>query len=123
MMCLQASEVVRRAARLERDAFQATNFARPERRSCREGRGRSIRIDIVVLPDAAEPPPGTELAPARRPVNRRQREQEVQRHPLIRKAAELFDTEIVTILDVVRTEEGNEPATEGFPAEVPPAAS
>jgi DNA polymerase-3 subunit gamma/tau len=85
--------------------------------------GRNIRIDIVVLPEAAEPPPGTELAPARRPVNRRQREQEVQRHPLIRKAAELFDTEIVTILDVVRTEEGNEPATEGFPAEVPPAAS
>jgi hypothetical protein len=70
----------------------------------------------LVLPDAAEPPPGTEVAPARRPVNRRQREQEVQRHPLIRKAAELFDTEIVTILDAVRTEEGSEAPTEAPPA-------
>ena len=78
--------------------------------------GRNIRIDIAVLPDAPEPPPGTEVAPARRPMNRRQREQEVQRHPLIRKAAELFDTEIVTILDAVRTEEGSE-----APAEAPPA--
>ena len=80
--------------------------------------GRNIRIDIVVLPDLEVPPAGTEVALARRTVNRRQREQEVQRHPLIRKAAELFDTEIVTILDVARTEEGTEP-----PVEVPPAAS
>jgi DNA polymerase III subunit gamma/tau len=78
--------------------------------------GRTIRIDIVVLPDSAEPPPGTEVAPARRVVNRRQREQEVQRHPLIRKASELFDTEIVTILDVVKIDEGSEAPTEAPPA-------
>jgi DNA polymerase-3 subunit gamma/tau len=78
--------------------------------------GRNIRIDIVVLPDAGGPSPGTEVASVRRPANRRQREQELQRHPLIRRATELFDTEIITILDVPKTEEAGETASE-----VPPA--
>ena len=82
--------------------------------------GRQIRIDIVVLPEAVGAAVGTEVAPARRPANRRQREQEVQRHPLIRKATELFDTEIVTILDTPRTEE-TEPLAEPAAAETPPA--
>jgi DNA polymerase-3 subunit gamma/tau len=82
--------------------------------------GRQIRIDIAVLPDANGGVPGTEVAPARRPVNRRQREQEVQRHPLIRKATELFDTEIVTILDAPRTDE-TEPLAEPAAGETPPA--
>jgi hypothetical protein len=77
--------------------------------------GRNIRIDIVVLPDDGKSEAGTEVAPARRPTNRRQREQELQRHPLIRKATELFDTEIITILDVTKTEE-IEPAPETPPA-------
>ena len=82
--------------------------------------GRQIRIDIAVLPDPAGTAVGTEVAPARRPVNRRQREQEVQRHPLIRKATELFDTEILTILDVPKTEDTGTLA-EPTVAEAPPA--
>ena len=56
---------------------------------------------------------GTEVALPQRTGNRRKREQEVQRHPLVRKASELFDTEIVTILDLPKDEEGGEPAGEG----------
>jgi hypothetical protein len=83
--------------------------------------GRQIRIDIAVLPDANGGVAGTEVAPTRRPVNRRQREQEVHRHPLIRKATELFDTEIVTILDAPRSDDTSEPLAEPAPAEAPPA--
>jgi hypothetical protein len=43
-----------------------------------------------------------------RPVNRRQRQQELQRHPLIRKAAELFDTEIVAMHDAPAVDESSE---------------
>jgi DNA polymerase-3 subunit gamma/tau len=81
--------------------------------------GRQIRIDIAVLPEAVGAAAGTEVAPARRPVNRRQREQEVQRHPLIRKATELFDTEIVTILDAPRSED-SELLPEPAAGETPP---
>jgi DNA polymerase III subunit gamma/tau len=64
--------------------------------------GRNIRIDFVTLPDESVTAGTTAAAtagPAKPPVNRRQRQQELMRHPLIRKAAELFDTEIIAVLD------------------------
>ena len=64
--------------------------------------GRNIRIDFALVQEesaapAPEPP---------RPINRRQRQQELMRHPLIRKAAELFDTEIVAVLEPPPAESG-----------------
>jgi DNA polymerase-3 subunit gamma/tau len=85
---------------------------RPERRLKLEQifsriAGQTFRIDFATLPDDA-----TQASPADRPaakptVNRRQRQQEVMRHPLIRKAAELFDTEIVVVVDPPTAEEGD----------------
>jgi DNA polymerase-3 subunit gamma/tau len=62
--------------------------------------GQNVRIDFVTLPDEPTQASSTESRPAARsPVNRRQRQQEVLRNPLIRKASELFDTEIIAMLD------------------------
>lgn len=61
--------------------------------------GRTVRIDFATLPDDPNQPSAADRPPAKSPVNRRQRQQEVMRHPLIRKAAELFDTEIIALLD------------------------
>jgi len=80
--------------------------------------GRDIRIDFAVLADESQvtvPQPLT----TRPPVNRRQRQAEMQRHPLVRQAVELFDAEIVTIVDPIVAEAevsdqpiSNEPATD-----------
>ena len=86
---------------------------RPERRQKLEQTfsriaGRNIRIDFATLPDES---PGALPAdrPAAKPaVNRRQRQQELMRHPLVRKAAELFDTEIIGVLDSPAADEGGE---------------
>jgi DNA polymerase-3 subunit gamma/tau len=60
--------------------------------------GRRFRIDFVTLLDGStRDEPAT--APARPTANRRQKQQEVMRHPLIRKASELFDTEVIAMLD------------------------
>jgi DNA polymerase-3 subunit gamma/tau len=70
--------------------------------------GRKMRIDFAVSdggPEAAAGEPETTLA---RPVSRRQRQQELQRNPLIRKASELFDTEIIGTLDAPRSEDSGE---------------
>jgi hypothetical protein len=101
----------RLAVRFRKAYTQALQFCeRPESRQKLEQTlsrltGRNIRIDFSVLPD--EPTAsGTAVAPPPRPgVNRRQRQQEVLRHPLIRRANELFDTEILTILDAPAIEE------------------
>jgi DNA polymerase-3 subunit gamma/tau len=62
--------------------------------------GQNVRIDFVTLPDDPAQALSTESRPAARPpINRRQRQQEVLRNPLIRKASELFDTEIIAMLD------------------------
>jgi DNA polymerase III subunit gamma/tau len=90
---------------------------RPERRQKLELTlsriaGRNIRLDFATLPDDS-PAPGTAGPPAPRPpVNRRQRQQELMRHPLIRKAAELFDTEIIAMLDAPAAEESAETRSE-----------
>jgi hypothetical protein len=68
--------------------------------------GRNLRIDFALLPDELADEPSVRERTARPPVNRRQRQQEMMRHPLIRKASELFDTEIVTILEPAPAEEG-----------------
>src|SRR4030095_2070104 len=77
---------------------------RPERRQKLEQTfsrlaGRNIRIDFATLPDEPEEVGSAADQPAAAAVNRRQRRQEMQRHPLIRKAREWFDTEIVGIFD------------------------
>jgi DNA polymerase-3 subunit gamma/tau len=61
--------------------------------------GQNVRIDFVMLPDEPAEALPTERPAAKPPVNRRQRQQEVMRNPLIRKASELFDTEIIAMLD------------------------
>jgi len=71
--------------------------------------GRNIRIDFVTLPDESTAAAST-AGPQKPPVNRRQRQQELMRHPLIRKAAELFDTEIIAVLDSPAGEEGGDAA-------------
>src|SRR5438034_8974483 len=59
--------------------------------------GRNIRIDFATLPDESTAA-ATADRPQKSPVNRRQRQQELMRHPLVRRAAELFDTEIIAVL-------------------------
>jgi DNA polymerase-3 subunit gamma/tau len=69
--------------------------------------GRNIRIDFAVLPDEPVGPAADPPKPAARPATSgRQRRQELTRHPLIRKASELFDTEITLVLDPPAAEEG-----------------
>jgi hypothetical protein len=67
--------------------------------------GRNIRLDFAVLPDESTGSIGAESPSPRPQINRRQRQSELQRHPLIRKASELFDTEIITVLDAPTLEE------------------
>jgi DNA polymerase III subunit gamma/tau len=83
---------------------------RPERRQKLEQTfsrlaGRNIRIDFATLPDESSVAAAGERSAAKPPVNRRQRQQELMRHPLIRKANELFDTEIIAVLDAPSAEE------------------
>jgi DNA polymerase-3 subunit gamma/tau len=72
--------------------------------------GRGLRLEFALLADEASPAAVVERA-ANRPVNRRQRQQEVLRHPLIRRAAELFDTELIDLLDPPPSEETSDQAT------------
>lgn len=73
--------------------------------------GRNLRIDFALLQDESPDAPAPEK-PAKPPVNRRQRQQELMRHPLIRKASELFDTEIVGVLEPPPAEEAAPGASE-----------
>jgi DNA polymerase-3 subunit gamma/tau len=70
--------------------------------------GRTMRIDFAMLEGGPQEAGGGAEAPAAKPINRRQRQQELQRHPLIRKASELFDTEIIGMLDAPRSENNGE---------------
>ncbi len=94
----------RLVVRFRKDYTQALQFCeRPDKRQRLEQTlsriaGRNLRLDFALVQDesadSSSPP-----QPAKPPVNRRQRQQELMRHPLIRKASELFDTEIVTVLE------------------------
>jgi len=86
---------------------------RPERRQKLEQTlskiaGRNIRLDFATLPDESPAAASVERPAAKSPVNRRQRQQELLRNPLIRKAAELFDTEIIAVIDAPAGEEGGQ---------------
>jgi hypothetical protein len=62
-----------------------------------------------VLPDEPSAAAIEASKPAAKPAtSARQRRQELNRHPLIRKASELFDTEITLVLDPPAAEEGGE---------------
>jgi DNA polymerase-3 subunit gamma/tau len=83
---------------------------RPERRQKLEQTfsriaGQTFRIDFATLHDEVAQATPADRPVAKPPANRRQRQQEVMRHPLIRKAAELFDTEIVAVVDPPATDE------------------
>lgn len=71
-----------------------------------------MRIDFAVLADESQVSAAQEVA-VRPMVSRRQRQVEMQRHPLVRQAVELFDAEIVTIVDpvVVEPEASDHPTT------------
>ena len=70
---------------------------------------REIRIDFATLPDANADT--TAERPSKPPANRRLRQQELMRHPLVRKAAELFDTEIIAVLDAPPSDESQSTET------------
>jgi hypothetical protein len=94
----------RLVVQFRKDYTTAKEFCeRPEKRSRLEQTlsrlaGREMRLDFVFLPDDAQSAVRQQVA-ARPTVNRRQRQAEMQRHPLVRQAVEMFDAEIVTIVD------------------------
>jgi DNA polymerase III subunit gamma/tau len=63
--------------------------------------GRAVRLEFVTIPD----PPAAATQP-QRPVqtvqNRRRRMREAERNPLIGRAIELFDAEIIDVIEPVR---------------------
>jgi DNA polymerase-3 subunit gamma/tau len=68
--------------------------------------GKNIRIDFALLPEEPSVSAAEAPKPAARPaLGMRQRRQELNRHPLIRKASELFDTEITLVLEPPTGEE------------------
>jgi DNA polymerase-3 subunit gamma/tau len=76
---------------------------RPDKRSRLEQTlaqlaGRRLRLDFVLLEGDSQPQATTQVAP-RPPASRRQRQAEVQRHPLVRAAMEMFDGEVVQVID------------------------
>ena len=92
-----------------KDYTTAKEFCeRPEKRTRLEQTlsrltGRDIRIDFDVLTEESQVTAPQQVA-TRPPVNRRQRQAEMLRHPLVRQAVEMFDAEIVTIVDPVVSE-------------------
>ena len=99
----------RLVVRFRKDYTTAKEFCeRPDKRTRLEQTlsrlaGRDMRIDLVVLADESQVSAPQKVA-SPSPVNRRQRQAEMQRHPLVRQAVELFDAEIVTIVDPVPVE-------------------
>jgi DNA polymerase III subunit gamma/tau len=82
---------------------------RPERRSRLELvmsrlTGRTVRIDFALSADEPQHNATQQVAP-RPQASRRQRQAELQRHPLVRQAVEMFDAEIVNVVDPPPTEE------------------
>jgi DNA polymerase-3 subunit gamma/tau len=82
---------------------------RPERRSRLELvmsrlTGRTVRIDFALSADEPQHNAIQQVAP-RPQASRRQRQAELQRHPLVRQAVEMFDAEIVNVVEPPPTEE------------------
>jgi DNA polymerase-3 subunit gamma/tau len=94
---------------------------RPEKRSRLEQvmsriTWRDVRIDFAVLPEDSQAVATQQVAP-RPAVNRRKRQAELARHPLVRQVVEMFDAEIVTVIDPPPTDdETPPPPTTGEPA-------
>ena len=94
----------RLVVQFRKDYTTAKEFCeRPEKRSRLEQTlsriaGRDMRLDFVFLPEDSQGVTRQQVA-TRPVVNRRQRQAEMQRHPLVRQAVEMFDAEIVTIVD------------------------
>jgi DNA polymerase-3 subunit gamma/tau len=77
--------------------------------------GRRFRIDFATLPDGPAAAETARQEPARPVASRRQKQQELMRHPLIRKANELFDTEVIAMLDAPAAEQADAvPASAGL---------
>ena len=76
---------------------------RPEKRSRLEQTlsriaNRNLRIDFAVLPD--EPASGERASKEASPaVSRRERQLQLQRHPLVRQVIEAFDAEILNVIE------------------------
>jgi hypothetical protein len=70
--------------------------------------GRRFRIDFVTLPDSPSGDTSDGRTAARPPTSRRQKQQELMRHPLIRKASELFDTEVIATLEALSSESADD---------------
>jgi len=93
----------RLVVRFRKDYTTAKEFCeRPEKRTRLE-QTLSRRIDFDVLAEVPQVTAPQQVATPP-PVNRRQRQAEMQRHPLVRQAVEMFDAEIVTIVDPVVSE-------------------
>jgi DNA polymerase-3 subunit gamma/tau len=96
----------RLVVRFRKDYTTAKEFCeRPDKRTRLEQilsrlMGRDTRIDFAVLAEESQVTVPQQVA-TRPPVNRRQRQAEMQRHPMVRHAVELFDAEIVTIVDPI----------------------
>ena len=94
----------RLVVRFRKDYTTAKEFCeRPEKRSRLEQTlsrlsGRTMRIDFAVAADETQGD-STQQVATRPPVSPRQRQFEVRRHPLVRQAVELFDAEVVTVVD------------------------
>jgi DNA polymerase-3 subunit gamma/tau len=94
---------------------------RPEKRSRLEQTlsritGREMRIDFAVLPEEAQSTVPQPVA-TRPPASRQQRNAAARKNLLVRKAEELFDAEIVTVIDPQPAEaEAGEPVAAAEPA-------
>jgi DNA polymerase-3 subunit gamma/tau len=62
--------------------------------------GRSIRLEFISIPD--EPTTAVAQKPAATVQNRRRRMRDAERNPLIGRAVELFDAEIIDVFEPVR---------------------
>jgi DNA polymerase-3 subunit gamma/tau len=61
--------------------------------------GRVLRIDFEVVPDPLQPAAPERVQKTAPAVNRRQRNADASRVPLIRQAIELFDAEVTDVRD------------------------
>lgn len=86
-----------------RYTFAKQNCDRPDRRArlaeaVSSVVGASITIDTELLPEDHRSPGGPAQRPAP-PTNRRQRFRDAERHALVKQAMEIFDGEILTVLE------------------------
>jgi DNA polymerase-3 subunit gamma/tau len=100
----------RLVVRFKKAYITAKEFCeRPERRSRLELvmsrlTGRTVRIDFALSADEPQRTATQQVAP-RPQASRRQRQAELQRHPLVRQAVEMFDAEIVNVVEPPPTDE------------------